>query len=173
MLKKITKISLLSIVLFGFCASFFANSARALGASSYNSDIAQKVVSRCDLIRDYLAQTARINELAARQNKVRGWEYILRQLEITGQSYAKFGESTSGLSSEVATLKQQLEQFKADFELYDGAFTKLNAIDCSKQPENFWNSLENVRALRTGIALAADNFNLRLDALLKNEEAKW
>lgn len=160
----------------GFISGFLQSSALAVEVgtgSSYNSDIAQKLVNRCDLIKDYLAQTARINELAARQNKVRGWEYILRQLEVTGQNYTKFNVDEAGLKSGVATLKKQLEQFKADFEVYDGAFQKLNSLDCAKQPEVFWNALENVRSLRTGIALAADNFNLNLSNLLQGEEAKW
>ncbi len=145
----------------------------AVSGSGYNSDIAQKIVGRCDLIKDYLTQTARINELAARQNKVRGWEYILRQLESTGQSYAKLNVSSDELKSGVTNLKKQLDQFKTDFEVYDGAFQKLNNIDCVNQPEAFWNQLQNVRGLRSGVALASDNFNLNLSNLLAQEEAKW
>ncbi len=176
MFRKISKLFLSLVALVALSSSFFYSSVAAVETStgsSYNADIAQKLVSRCDLIRDYLTQTTRINELAARQNKVRGWEYILRQLESTGDSYTKLNEDSSNLKAGVSSLKKQLEQFKADFEVYDGAFQRLNAIDCAKQPEIFWRELEGVRTLRTGIALASDNFNLSLDNLLKSEEAKW
>jgi hypothetical protein len=42
-------------------------------------EIEQKLTARCPVIKEYLAQTVRINELAARQNKVRGWEYLLEE----------------------------------------------------------------------------------------------
>lgn len=151
-------------------------SVRALDVStgsSYNSDIAAKLNSRCDLIKDYLSQTVRINELVSRQNKVRGWDYVLRQMDSTAQSYAKFDVNPQDLKNGVSELKKQLEQFKADFEIYDDAFQKLNQIDCAKQPEVFWAQLENVRGMRAGIALAAENFGTNLEGLLKAEEAKW
>lgn len=140
---------------------------------SYNTSIAQKLISRCDLIKDYLAQTARINELAARQNKVRGWEYVLRRLGETKSKYQKFGVDYKELDASLQSLNQQLEQFKVDFETYDAAFQRLQAIDCARQPEAFWNQLETLRSFRNGVSLAADNFKLSLSQVLAKEEARW
>lgn len=151
------------------------SSAEELGtsSSSYNSDIAQKLSSRCELIKDYLSQTARINDLAARQNKVRGWEYVLRKLKEHKSQYERFGIPYTELESNLVVLNEQLEQFKVDFETYDSAFQRLQSIDCVKQPEAFWNQLETLRSFRTGISLAADNFKASLSQVLAKEEAKW
>ena len=59
----------------------------------YNTEIEQKLTTRCPVIKEYLAQTVRINELAARQNKVRGWEYLLRSLDSLEGNYSKLGVS--------------------------------------------------------------------------------
>jgi chromosome segregation ATPase len=141
--------------------------------TTYNPSIAQKLTSRCDLVKDYLAQTARINELAARQNKVRGWEYVLRRLGESKSKYSKFGVDYKELDGSLQSLNQQLEQFKVDFETYDAAFQRLQSMDCVKQPETFWNQLETLRSFRNGVALAADNFKTSLSQVLAREEAKW
>jgi hypothetical protein len=141
--------------------------------SSYNSDIAFKLTSRCDLVKDYLSQTARINELAARQNKVRGWEYILRQLSESKPKYEKFNVDYSELASAVQSLKLQLEQFKVDFENYDLAFDKLVKSDCVRQPEIFWRQLETLRSFRAGVSLASENFKSSLGQTIAREELKW
>ncbi len=141
--------------------------------SSYNSDIAAKLTSRCDLVKDYLSQTARINELAARQNKVRGWEYILRQLGESKPKYDKFSVDYSELALSVQSLKLQLEQFKVDFENYDAAFDRLIRLDCVRQPELFWRQLETLRSFRAGVSLASENFKISLGQIIAREELKW
>ncbi len=145
----------------------------SVASSTYNTDVAQKLTSRCGLIKDYLSQTARINDLAARQNKVRGWEYILRRLKESKSKYEKFEVSFNELEATLEPLNQQLEQFKVDFETYDSAFQRLQSIDCEKQPENFWSQLQTLRAFRTGISLAAENFKASLSQVLAKEEVKW
>ncbi|MDQ5913406.1 MAG: hypothetical protein QG623_24 [Patescibacteria group bacterium] len=175
-IKKRLAAPLLIVLLASFGLSTFVKpySATAVdNPSSYNDSIGQKLVTRCDLIKDYLAQTVRINELAARQNKVRGWEYILRQLAENKPVYSKFNISYSELEADIKVLKQQLEQFKVDFEAYDGAFQRLISIDCKNQPQQFWVQLEDLRSFRAGVSLAAENYSASVTQVISREEAKW
>lgn len=141
--------------------------------STYNDSIGQKLVTRCDLVKEYLSQTVRINELAARQNKVRGWEYILRQLSENKSAYEKFEIGFSQLESNIKDLRQQLEQFKVDFEAYDASFQRLLSISCQNQPKQFWDQLEVLRSFRSGVSLAAENYKTSLSNVISIEEAKW
>jgi hypothetical protein len=171
---KINKLFLLLLFVFSILGVFGnSNNVSAVQNSSYNPDIANKLVNRCDFIADYLSQTARINELAARQNKVRGWEFILRRLGEVQQGYSKFNIDYADLAGDINKLRSQLEQFKVDFEVYDDEFQGLIAIDCGTNPERFWQKLESVKTFRSGIALASENFTNSLDELLKKEESKW
>lgn len=144
-----------------------------VAVSTYNSEIANKLVTRCDLIKDYLSKTVRINELAARQNKVRGWEYLLRRLSNLEDSYGKFSTDYSVLAADIVSLRQQLEQFKVDFEAYDGEFQRLLATNCTNNPQGFWKQLETVRSFRAGIALSAENYKTNLSNVISKEEGKW
>ena len=141
--------------------------------SNYNGDIAARLTSRCDLVKSYLLDNVRINELDARQNRVRGWEYVLRRLGGMQSTYTKFGIDYSPLAKTLFGLRQQLEQFKVDFESYDSEFLKLNSIDCRKDPEGFWRQLETTRSFRAAIALSAEDYQQTLEQTLNAEEAKW
>ena len=173
-LRKSSIILLLAITVLGSFLSVksFAVDEGSL-PSSYNNAIGQQLVTRCDLIKDYMSQTVRINELAARQNKVRGWEYILRQLSENKSAYVKFNVSYTELEAKIKDLKQQLEQFKVDFEAYDSAFQKLLSVSCKDQPQEFWYQLEVLRSFRSGVSLAAENYKNSLGSVILNEEAKW
>lgn len=142
-------------------------------STPYSTDIASKLVTRCDLIKDYLSKTVRINELATRQNKVRGWEYILRQLDDLQDNYGRFSVDYSELSANIAPLRQQLEQFKVDFEAYDREFQKLLNTDCRVDPGGFWAQLDTVKSFRSGITLSSDNYKASLLLAISKEEAKW
>jgi hypothetical protein len=148
-------------------------SVSAVENSSYNSEIESKLISRCSFINEYISQTARINELAARQNKVRGWEFILRRLGEIQQGYEKFDIDYAELAGNISRLRSQLEQFKVDFEAYDREFQRLISINCRNNPLGFWTQLEVVRSFRSGIALASENFTSSFNETLKSEEAKW
>ena len=170
-LRKSSIILLLAITVLGSFLSVksFAVDEGSL-PSSYNNAIGQQLVTRCDLIKDYMSQTVRINELAARQNKVRGWEYILRQLSENKSAYVKFNVSYTELEAKIKDLKQQ---FKVDFEAYDSAFQKLLSVSCKDQPQEFWYQLEVLRSFRSGVSLAAENYKNSLGSVILNEEAKW
>ncbi len=176
-MKIIGKGPLVLLLAITVLSSFFSVKSFAIDESStpssYNNDIGQKLVTRCDLIKDYMSQTVRINELAARQNKVRGWEYILRQLSENKSAYAKFNVSFTELEGKVKELKQQLEQFKVDFEAYDAAFQRLLSVSCKDQPQEFWYQLEVLRSFRSGVSLAAENYKNSLGSVILKEEAKW
>lgn len=139
----------------------------------YTAETATKLVTRCDLIKDYLSKTVRINELSARQNKVRGWEYILRRLADLEDSYGKFSVDYSELSATNNNLRKQLEQFKVDFEAYDGEFQRLLNIDCKTDPAGFWRQLDNVRSFRSGISISSENYKASLSSAISKEEVKW
>jgi chromosome segregation ATPase len=139
----------------------------------YNTEIEQKLTARCPVIKDYLAQTVRINELAARQNKVRGWEYLLRSLDSLKNSYNNLGANYDELSKNTQSLRQQLEQFKVDFEAYDGQFQRLLSVDCKANPQQFWNELNTLRSFRSGVALSSENYKLNLSGVISKEESKW
>lgn len=141
--------------------------------TTYSPEIASKLVTRCDIIKDYLSKTVRIDELATRQNKVRGWEYILRRLDNLEESYKKFNVDNNELSSNIVSLRQQLEQFKVDFEAYDGEFQRLLAVSCKANPQEFWRQLETLRSFRAGIALSADNYKASLSSVVAKEDVKW
>lgn len=142
-------------------------------SSTYTQETGNKLVTRCDLIKDYLSKTVRINELAARQNRVRGWEYVLRRLDSLGESYDKFNVNQSELSSNLSSLRQQLEQFKVDFEAYDSEFQRLLVVNCKNDPQGFWRQLETVKSFRAGIALSAENYKNSLSSAISKEDAKW
>jgi len=139
----------------------------------YTPEIEQKLTARCPVIKDYLAQTVRINELAARQNKVRGWEYLLRSLDSLKNSYNNLGVYYDELSKNTQSLRQQLEQFKVDFEAYDGQFQRLLSVDCRSNPQKFWGELNTLRSFRSGVALSSENYKLNLSGVISKEEAKW
>ena len=139
----------------------------------YNTEIEQKLTTRCPVIKEYLAQTVRINELAARQNKVRGWEYLLRSLDSLEGNYSKLGVSYEELKKSTLGLRQQLEQFKVDFEAYDGQFQRLLSVDCRSNPQKFWGELNTLRSFRSGVALSSENYKLNLSGVISKEESKW
>lgn len=139
----------------------------------YNSEIASRLVTRCDLIKDYLSKTVRINELSTRQNKVRGWEYMLRRLSNLQEGYSKFGVDYNELSSEMASLRRQLDQFKVDFEAYDAEFQSLLGVSCKDSPQEFWRQLETLRSFRSGIALSSENYKNSLMGVVVKESNKW
>lgn len=141
--------------------------------SPYSEQIGTKLVTRCDLIKDYLSRSVRINELSSRQNKVRGWEYVLRHLDDLEASYGKFSVDYSELSANIADLRKQLEQFKVDFEAYDSEFQKLLNTDCKMNPEAFWKQLDTVVSFRSGIALSSENYKASLNAVISKEGLKW
>lgn len=160
--------SVISVVSFRSGESFGVNE-----PTVYTQDIGNKLVTRCDLIKEYLSKSVRINELAARQNRVRGWEYVLRRLGNLNESYAKFNVNHSELGSNLSSLRQQLEQFKVDFEAYDSEFQRLLAINCKTNPQEFWRQLETLRSFRNGIALSVENYKASLSAVISKEDAKW
>lgn len=167
--------ALMALFIFTFAAvSLITRSMPAEAQNSpYAPDIASKLVTRCDLIKDYLSKTVRISELSARQNKVRGWEYVLRHLDDLESSYGKFSVDYSELSANSAELRKQLEQFKVDFEAYDSEFQKLLNTDCKNSPEAFWKQLDTVISFRAGIALSSENYKVNLGAAISKEGAKW
>lgn len=139
----------------------------------YTEEVKNKLTSRCDLIKDYLGNTVRINELAARQNKVRGWEYFLRSLEGLKTSYESFEVDYSDLEKKILSLRRQLDQFKTDFEAYDSQFQRLLSIDCKSNPEDFWNALNATRSFRSGVSLSSENYKLNLSSVMGSEIPKW
>lgn len=165
----------MALLIFTFAAvSLVAKSAPAEAQNStYTPEIGTKLVTRCDLIKDYLSKTVRIGELSSRQNKVRGWEYILRHLDDLESSYGKFSVDYSELSANSAELRKQLEQFKVDFEAYDKEFQKLLNTDCKNSPEAFWKQLDTVISFRSGIALSSENYKANLAAAISKEGVKW
>lgn len=142
-------------------------------STPYSPEIGSKLVTRCDLIKDYLSRTVRINELSTRQNKVRGWEYILRRLSNLQEGYSKFGVDYNELSSEMASLRRQLDQFKVDFEAYDAEFQSLLGVSCKDNPQEFWRQLETLRSFRSGIALSSENYKNSLMGVVVKESNKW
>ncbi|HRV75843.1 MAG: hypothetical protein H6799_02470 [Candidatus Nomurabacteria bacterium] len=153
---------------------YFVNRSYAFNEDNiYNQEIGSKIVSRCDIIKEYLSKTVRISELAARQNRVRGWEYILRRLDNLEEGYIRFNVDHSELASALVSLRQQLEQFKVDFEAYDGEFQRLLSVSCKLDPQNFWKQLETLRSFRSGIALSAENYTNNLNSAISVEDKKW
>lgn len=142
-------------------------------ATTYNNDIGSRLSTRCPLVRDYLSERVRINDLANRQNKVRGWEYILRRMESLKRNYINFDVKIADLDSSIRSLRQQLEQFKVDFEAYDREFQRLLNIDCARNPQAFWNQLNTLRSFRSGVALASENYKASLSNSLIKEGLKW
>jgi hypothetical protein len=139
----------------------------------YSEAIGAKLISRCNYVKDYLSQTFRINELASRSSNVRGWEYILQNIESLRRDYERLNKDYTNLDKFLITARAQLDQFKKDFESYDQESQKLIAMDCITKPDLFWAQLNTVRSYRSGIALAAENFELGLSNILKAEEVKW
>lgn len=174
LIKDVRLSALFTLMVFSLTISFgFRAAGVAAEPTPLSADISVKLVTRCDLIKEYLSKTVRINELSARQNKVRGWEYILRRLSYLQDSYGKFSVDYSELSSTNNDLRRQLEQFKVDFEAYDKEFQKLVGTDCKADPAGFWRQLDNVRSFRAGISLSSDSYKNSLSSAIAKEEAKW
>ena len=171
--KNVISVVFIGLFLFFSVLSVNTKSFAVGENSTYSPEIGNKIVTRCDLIKDYLSKRVRINELAARQNRVRGWEYILRRLDNLNDGYNKFNVSHTELSSNLVSLRQQLEQFKVDFEAYDGEFQRLLSVDCKSDPQGFWRQLETLRSFRNGIALSAENYKNNLDQVISKEDSKW
>jgi len=174
---KITDLKLLALIIMlaPLSVSFLGakGSVAESEVTTYTPEIASKLVTRCDIIKDYLSSTVRIDELATRQNKVRGWEYVLRRLVNLEESYSRFNVDYKPLSSDIASLRRQLEQFKVDFEAYDSEFQRLLSVSCKSNPQEFWRELETLRAFRAGIALSVENYKASLESAITKEDAKW
>ncbi len=141
--------------------------------TTYTLEIGQKVTSRCGYIKDYLTKGFRINELASRQNRVRGWEYLLQSLTSLKKDYEKLNKDYSPLAEKVTSLQAQLEQFRKDFEAYDSKLQELITVNCQVAPELFWAKLNEVKSYRSAIALAVETFNGNLEAAIIQEEQTW
>lgn len=115
----------------------------------YTPEIEQKLTARCPVIKDYLVQTVRINELAARQNMSGAGNTYWRSLDSLKNSYNNLGVNYDELSKNTQSLRQQLEQFKVDFEAYDGQFQRLLSVDCRSNPQKFWGELNTLRSFRS------------------------
>lgn len=177
-MRRVLAVIGLSLALFGVLntsviAQQNLNQSNLNVTTPYTQEVFQKLLSRCDLIQNYLSNSARISELAARQNKVRGWEYVLRQAEDLSDQYKKFNKDKSNFDQSLSSLRSQLTQFKKDFEAYDEEFSKLNGLSCSSNPSQFWEQLNKVRTFRSGVHLATVTYEANLELFFKTEEAIW
>lgn len=139
-------------------------------SAPYSPELEQKITTRCPSIREYLSEQVRISELATRQNKVRGWEFLLRNLKSLQSKYESLGLDQTSLNSELSQLSSQLEQFKVDFEAYDVQMQQLINTDCRAQPELFWQRLQSARSFRTGISLSSHNYSQNIQRTIRDQQ---
>ena len=154
--------------IFGILFSLVFLSATASSAnaqfSSLSGDQLNTIRANCSSAKDTLNQL-HTNDALLRVNRGQVYESLLTKL------MQRFNSRLSNNSLTNATLvgytteyEQTLKTFREDYIRYEEALTKLTKVDCTNQPQEFYDEVLKVRALRQTVNAQAVKLNQLIDS---------
>lgn len=113
-----------------------------------NEDIAQQVAGNCQGIRNSLTQI-HLRDALFRFNRAQSYEFITLRLMTPLNSRLLLNKvEASSLVRLTAQYDSTLNRFRTNYIKYDDQLASTIAIDCKKQPAEFYEALTKARQLR-------------------------
>lgn len=153
---------------FGILLSVVAIGAIAPSAnaqfSSLNTDQINTIRANCSSAKDTLNQL-HTNDALIRVNRGQIYESLLTKLmQRFNSRLSNNGLANSTLVGYTTEYEQTLKTFREDYIRYDEAMSKLTKMDCTNQPQEFYDEVLKVRALRQTVNVQAVKLNQLIDS---------
>jgi len=108
------------------------------------------VVERCSLVKQYLDKQRR-RDLVSRINRGHDYQALIDQQQALVSRLKNNGMDSAQFEKHLGELKSAFEGFRAAYSSYDDSLGDLIGVDCKKDPDNFFEALNNTRKLRNEV----------------------
>ncbi|HSE29185.1 MAG TPA: hypothetical protein VLA77_01195 [Candidatus Saccharimonadales bacterium] len=127
------------------------------------------IIERCDIIKQSLDKQRR-RDLVSRINRGRDYQNLIDQQQALTDRVRNNGLDYVKFEQRLSELKVAFDNFRKSYTAYDDGLSTLTAIDCKKEPANFFGQLLAVRALRSDVGqkslLIKDILSLQRDLIV-------
>jgi hypothetical protein len=142
---------LLSAAALTVLLGFTAQTVNAQSAEPLSSEQIDRIKSNCTTIKSTLSQL-HASDALLRVNRGQVYESLASKLMDPFNSRLSNNRLDSKATSVVtSSYRTALDTFRADYKNYEEELSNAIAIDCTKQPELFYTTIEEARTLRTKV----------------------
>jgi glutamyl-tRNA reductase len=114
----------------------------------------QSPADRCAISQNYLKDIQKPRDLRARVDRLQAYRYIHQRLTVFVVRLEKNSQpNAEKMRTAINSLAEAIEQFKDNYELYDGAREKLVTVkNCADNIEDFQDQLSKTRDARLKVS---------------------